>query len=501
MKNAIHRFLAVILATPMVLSATSAAGGQLTIASAAVGFQGGPYFSEVERGMYYPSYLERDSGIITEELGLSDVERALVEQIIYEYVRQFEEEARVVQAQVKEAMGASKNQLSNWSDRQNVRKRASKAMIPSSDPTKLVIRQDTTADRLARVQQIIREEIEMGGVDPMPSSPRTSIMRDWSARRMELENELLDKFDLIRGLDSEHWAAVTRALRRLNTAWKEEFRAEETDLDLLLAEHFGRESTQYQDLYAQRAEYAEIYDELLQNRNMVLASTAPEVLDARDRTQLEELLSLAKRRIASRTALVDANLDWLERCLEGIENEQARASFRAYALGRIFPDLHRGDPAEATIEHLMQSRMLDAEQMKILAELKDQYRSERDTWREVAIILMPNWERDRLTREVESSIIGLAYRGWMNGLNEMPQSLRGWRAHLDAGVQLDLDYQHRVRDIVGETVYRTVPGRFRSARPADPARGPVPAAAKRRANVVYWDDMMKAKENPTVPAP
>mgnify|MGYP004055972689 CR=1 FL=1 len=85
----------------------------------------------------------------------------------------------------------------------------------------------------------------------------------------------------------------------------------------------------------------------------------------------------------------------------------------------------------------------------------------------------------------------MVYPTWLNGLDMTPQSLIGWRDHLKAGLQLDLDYNRQIKQLVSAGVYAQVPGRFRTPSSADSRRGPVPNVSTRKMNVVFWDELMK----------
>ena len=476
------RFLSIGLGFLGLLGATSAHAQTLN----------GPFFNKLELALFYPSYLERDSPLIATELGLSDDERELVEEIINQYVTTFQEESVVIQEALEKAGGGNPMELPDKVRREDIRSRARVEMRPSGDAIRLTIDREGAAERRARAVGIIREELAIELEDPIPDSSRSSLIYDWSNRRLELQNELLEQFELIKGVDAKHWDAVNRALRRINTAWPYVLRGEDIDLDLLLAEHFGYQSTIYQDLASMRLQYAIEYDEALQARNEILASSTPALLDARDRTQLEKAISLGTRQIQSRAALVDVNRNWLSQFMEEIDDEEAKEKFLGYANMKMFPDAHYGDPPVSTIDYLLQAGLSQGETGEALLELREDYLSERYAWRLIAINLFPIWDRERLLQELESNTIALAYNGWLDGIRSKRSSLASWKKHLDAGIQLDRDYAYQIRGAVGLEAYEAVPGRFRSARRHDHSRGPV-SGQNRTANVVYWDEVMKSK--------
>ena len=452
---------------------------------------GGPYFGDMERGLFYPSYLQRDAAAIAEELGLADDERVLVEILIDRYVEQFQAESEQVQAALREAGGGDQEQMPDLNDRNQIRRDARDAMKIKADPTKLGTTSTNSRERRERINKIIRRELELSNVGVLPTTERTSLLKGWGVRRQQLEAELLAEFSLIKGVGSSHWEAVDRAIRRLNSAWREQFRGEETDLDLLLSNHFGADSDLFKRLRNKRLEYAMGYDELLRNRDEILATTTPDLLDSRDRTDMRTVLSLIDRQLRARGDLVDYNLQWLNLICEAIPEGVERDRFRAYALKEIFPDLHRGDPPTMTIGYLLKNMEFDSEVVEALNQIQENYKSEKDIWRLVAIELRPEQEQDRLRYELESNIVMLVYPTWLNGLNMTPQSLIGWRDHLQAGLQIDLDYNQQIQQLVSDQIYGQVPGRLRTPRSGDPRRGPVPASASRNMNVVYWDELMR----------
>lgn len=458
----------------------------------------GQFYKKLELGLFYPSYLERDSPLIADELGLSEAERALVEEVINQYVRGFEEESTRVQEALEKAGGASSIELPDMVEREKIRSRARIQMRPSGDPIRLNIDRDAMAERRARAVGIIHEEMALEEEEPVPDSNRSLLIQEWSERRQVLQNDLMQKFDLIKGIDSSHWDAVNRALRRINTSWPDLLRGEEVDLVLLLAEHFGIQSPIYQDLASYCLEYATEYDEALQVRNEILTSTTPALLDARDRTQLEKAISLGTTQIQARAAIVDVNRRWIARFMEQIKNEEARENFRAYAFMKMFPDAHYGDPPAATIDYLLQAGMSEGEIGEALNAVKEDYLSEREAWRLIAIELIPIWDRERLMQELESNTVALAYNGWLDGISSKRASLPAWRKHLFAGIQLDKDYAYKIRGLIGLKAFEAIPGRYRSARRSDHRRGPIPNA-KRSANVVYWNDIVKTNRVITIP--
>ncbi|MEE2908626.1 MAG: hypothetical protein VX527_12435 [Planctomycetota bacterium] len=464
--------------------------GFLTSAVANAQTVNGQFFRKLELGLFYPSYLERDSPLIANELGLSDVERALVEEIINQYIIEFEAESTRVQEALEKAGGASAVELPDMVERENIRSRARVQMKPSGDPIRLNLDREAMAERRARAVGIIREEMALEEEEPVPDSNRSLLIQEWSERRQVLQNELLNKFDLVKGVDQSHWEAVNRALRRINTSWPNLLRGEEIDIVLLLSDHFGKNSSIYQDLAPYCLEYAIEYDAALQSRNDILTSTTPSLLDARDRTQLEKAISLGTAQIQARAALVDVNRRWVLRFMELLKDEEAKESFRAYASMKMYPDAHYGDPPVATIDYLLQAGMSEGDIGDALRALKEEYLSEREAWRLIAIEVIPMWDRDRLMQELESNTVALAYNGWLDGISSRRSSLPAWRKHLYAGIQLDKDYGSKIRGLVGLQAYEAIPGRYRSARRPDSLRGPVPGA-KRTANVVYWTDVMK----------
>ena len=491
MKPGIH-FLQIAVAMCLSLVAASASGqvGYATTAVAPVALAqtGGPYFGDMERGLFYPSYLQRDAAAIAEELGLGEEERVLVEILIERYVNQFQQEAGAVQLAMAEAAGGVIDEMPDLDERRMVRSEAREAMRIKADPTKLGTTSRNSEERRERINKVIRRELKMASAS-LPETQRTRLLRDWGVRRQQLESDLLAEFSLIKGADSEHWEAVDRAIRRLNSAWREQFRAEETDLDLILAQHFGMETAIFSNLRPQRLEYATGYDELLQNRDSILATTTPDLLDSRDRTNIGKVLTLIDQQLEARGALVDFNLQWLDRFCEAIPEGAARDGFRSYALKEIFPDLHRGDPPTMTVDYLLQNGNLDPELVESLLEIRDNYKA--DVWRIVAIELRSEQEQDRLRHELQSNIVMLVYPTWLNGLNLTPQSLIGWRDHLQSGLEIDLDYNRQIKQLVSAQVYGQVPGRFRTPRSGDARRGPVPNSSSRRMNVVYWDELMR----------
>ena len=66
---------------------------------------GGPYFTNLRRGLFYPAYLPRDTPAIAAALGLTDQEEILVETIIDRYVAQYQQEAEAVQLELETATG------------------------------------------------------------------------------------------------------------------------------------------------------------------------------------------------------------------------------------------------------------------------------------------------------------------------------------------------------------------------------------------------------------
>lgn len=452
----------------------------------------GSYFKKLELGLFHPSYLERDSPMIARELGLSADERALVEEIVNQYVAVFQMEAEQVQKAIARAEGTSPMALPDLVDRKEIRERAQAEMRPSGDAIRLNMDRGDSAERRERAVEIIREELELELDEPVPDSSRSTMIYDWSNRRLELQEEVLEKFKLIKGLDARHWDAINRALRRINTAWPNLLLGEEVDLDLLLAEHFGAQSTIYEELAPLRMQYAIEYDDALQARNAILSSSTPAILDARDRTHLEKAISLGTSQIQARSALVDINRNWLLRFLEAIQDEQASSDFHRYANMKMCPDAYYGDPPVSTIDYALQFGSFDEETVEALRDLREAYVSEREVWRIVAIELLPEWDRDRLLQEMETNAVALAYRGWLNGIHSNRSSLPAWRKHIDAGLQMDRDYAYQIRAVVSPEVFEAIPGRFRAARRPDNGRGPVPQQ-KRTANVVYWDEVMSSK--------
>ena len=449
-----------------------------------------PYFQKLQRGLFYPAYLQRDAALITEQLGLSSEERVLVEFVINSYVEEFEREAQIVQMKMAEIDSPGMMELPDHVDRQDIRSRAKQEM--TSDRSGGGINgqiMEKLSVRRARATKIIAEELALEPLEDLGDSERTRIIVEWGIRRLELEEKLLEQLELIRSENGDHWDAIRRALRRLNSDWAEQFRGEETDLELLMREHFGQDDSNYLKARGLLAEYAIDYDMQLAIRNAVLSETTPLLLDALDRTHLEQALSISRDQITARAALVDLNMAWRQRLLESIEDEQRRNDFEQYMNARMYPNLHLGDPPAATIDYLINSRLVDPQVEEDLLVMKEAYKSERDAWRSVAIMLKPEWERDRLMQELECNVVSMAYLGWLNGLGKQRASLVGWKKHLDSGRQIDQDYFNKIQAIIGFEAMNTVPGRFRVSRRGDGSRGPVPRAT-RTANVVYWDGFM-----------
>ena len=447
-----------------------------------------PYYRKLEQGLFYPAFLERDSALIAEQLGLSDDERVLVEAVINSYVETFEAEA----AQVKEAIDALQSpelvELPDHVDRAAIRKRATEEMYSDRSGGGINGPIGSPSERYARTLGIITEELERMPIEDLSDSSRTALIADWSLRRKELEAKLLAELDLIKAENSGHWDAIQRALRRLNSDWGEHFRGEEADLDQLMQNHFGSDDLNYLNARSLLVEYAMAFDMQLAIRNAILEDTTPLLLDALDRTHLEQALSLSADQIRARADLVDVNLDWKQKLVDSVEDEQRRVLFEKYLHSQLFPDLHLGDPPTATINYLIGQR-LDPETQQALIDIGDSYRAERDGWRSVAIVLRPSWEQDRLMEELEISVMNMVYKGWLNGVGKRRQSLVGWRNHLKAGIQLNRDYMNQIQALIGFEAMDQVPGRFRVSRRADQSRSPVPGA-KRNPNVVYWDGLM-----------
>ncbi|MBG84300.1 MAG: hypothetical protein CMJ40_07135 [Phycisphaerae bacterium] len=449
-----------------------------------------PYFQKLERGLFYPAYLQRDAALITEQLGLSDQERVLVEFVINSYVETFEQEAEAVRIQMEALESPDMLELPDHVNRKDIRRRAKAEM--TSDRSGGGINgqiMEKLSVRRARATKIISEELELEPLGDLNDSARTQLIVDWGIRRAELERGLLEQLELIRSENGDHWDAIRRALRRLNSDWTEEFRGEETDLELLMREHFGQDDPNYLKARRLLSEYAIDYDMQLAIRNAVLSETTPLLLDALDRTHLQQALAISRDQITARANLVDLNMAWRQRLLDSIEDERRRADFEHYMNARMYPNLHLGDPPAATIDYLINARLVDPETEATLLAIKDEYKSERDAWRMVAIMLKPEWERDRLMQELESNVVGMAYKGWLNGLGNRRESLIGWKNHLASGRQIDQDYFNKIQSIIGFEAMNSVPGRFRVSRRGDGSRGPVPRAA-RSANVVYWNGFM-----------
>ena len=453
---------------------------------------GGPYFSDMKRGLFYPSYLQRDAAAIAAELGLSDEERVLVEILIDRYVKQFQQESEQAQAELAEVPSVGREEMPDLGDRNQIRSDAREAMRIRADPTDLgAISSTNSSERRERVNKVIRRELKLADVGVLPETARTNILRDWGVRRQELEADLLTEFSLVKGVGSKHWKAVDRAIRRLNSAWREQFRAEETDLDLLLANHFGAQTDQFKVLRPQRIEYAIGYDKLLRSRDQILSVTTPDLLDSRDRTDMGRVLSLIEQQLDARALLAEYNLQWLNQFCEVIPQGARSDGFRAYALKEIFPDLHRGDPPAMTVSYMLKNMALPPEIVESLKQIRENYQSEKDIWRMVAVTLRSKQEQDRLRHELQSNIVMMVYPTWLNGINLTPQSLIGWRDHLTAGLQIDLDYNRQIKQLVSGEVYGQVPGQFRTPKSADSRRGPVPNVSRRKMNVVYWDELMR----------
>ncbi len=450
-----------------------------------------PYFQKLEKGLFYPSYLERDSTLIAKQLGLSDSERVLVEAVIGSYVAAFQRESQIVREKLLEIESPLVLDLPDHVSRKNIRKRAKQTMYSTNTQSEGIksAMMEKKSDRMAKTLKVISEEIELEPLDDIDDSSRTLLISEWSARRTELERNLLDELELIRSEKGGHWDAIRRALRRLNSDWAEQFRGEDTDLELLMREFFGQDDANYMNARRLLAEYAIDYDMQLAIRNAVLNETTPLLFDALDRTHIAPALSICRDQVMSRAALVDLNLVWKQRLLESVENDQRREDFEQYMNARMYPDIHLGDPPAATINYLIDLRLVDKEAEKQLLDLKDAYQQERDAWRLVSIMLKPEWERDRLIQELESNVISMAYVGWLNGLGNERKSLLGWKSHLASGRQINKDYFDQINGIIGYEAMAAVPGRFKVSRRSDGDRGPVPNAS-RSANVVYWDGFM-----------
>lgn len=449
-----------------------------------------PYFKKLEKGLFYPAYLERDSALITKQLGLSDEERVLVEAVINSYVETFELESQQVREQLAQLESPILMELPDHVSRQDIRKRARKQMfsgngLMGANGGKL----EKASVRQARTLKIIAEEMELEPVRDLADSTRTQLIAEWALRRAELEQELLQQLDLIRSDNSSHWDAIRRALRRLNSDWEETFRCEDADLELLMREHFGEDDPNYINARGLLAEYAIDYDMQLAIRNAVLSETTPILLDAIDRTHVQQALTLARDHVTARAALVDLNLAWMGRLLDSVEDERRRADFDRYLKARLFPNVHLGDPPSSTIDYLVNSRLVDPETEKALLLMKESYEQERDAWRSVIIAIKPEWERARLMQELENNIMSMAYTGWLNGLGVKRPILSSYKKHLTAGRDINKDYFDQIRNIIGYEALSAVPGRFRVARRSDSSRGPVPGA-RQSANVVYWDGFM-----------
>ncbi|MDG2094398.1 MAG: hypothetical protein P8J89_03925 [Phycisphaerales bacterium] len=449
-----------------------------------------PYFQKLEKGLFYPSYLGRDSALITKQLGLSDEERVLVEAVIESYVETFEREAQAVREQLAQLESPILMELPDHVSRQDIRKRARQQMVSGTGMMGADgVKMEKSSVRQARTLKIIAEEMELEAIEELADSSRTQLIMEWSLRRIELEQELLQKLDLIRAENSTHWDAIRRALRRLNSDWGETFRCEEADLELLMREHFGQDDSNYMNARGLLAEYAIDYDMQLAIRNAVLSETTPILLDAIDRTHVQQSLALARDQVTARAALVDVNLAWMGRLLDSVEDERRREDFARYLRTRLFPNVHLGDPPATTIDYLVNSRLVDPETEKSLLLMKESYKQERDAWRTVIIAIKPEWERDRLMQELENNILSMAYTGWLNGLGQKRPILSSYKTHLIAGREINKDYFDQIRNIIGYEALSAVPGRFRVSRRSDSSRGPVPGA-RQSANVVYWDGFM-----------
>ena len=99
--------------------------------------------------------------MIARELGLSADERALVEEIVNQYVAVFQMEAEQVQKAIARAEGTSPMALPDLVDRKEIRERAQAEMRPSGDAIRLNMDRGDSAERRERAVEIIREELEL----------------------------------------------------------------------------------------------------------------------------------------------------------------------------------------------------------------------------------------------------------------------------------------------------------------------------------------------------
>lgn len=305
-----------------------------------------------------PQLLSRDLPVIIEAMDLDSQQAAILDDLLGEYLAQFETERSKVDATLQSLDTSTLHEAwvpSDWSDRHQVWRgiRAEAAEIDNAADARvwLETQQDWARDEM---ETLLRTR------PAPPPSTRTAILNDWLTRRSDLRDGLVRDVRLL--LDTRrgsHWGMVEAAIARQRTPFKALFPGEALDLGKVAEAQFedgGASPPAVQRLFAP---YQRAWAEAALRRDAELAALVPLQLDAVERKDMLGQLLLARREASARRALVDANLDWYDRFTAampaGAVNDFQRAVNQA-----AHPDIFLPSLPERLVNHALASDDIDS---------------------------------------------------------------------------------------------------------------------------------------------
>jgi len=326
---------------------------------------------EARNPLLVPDLLQRDLPVIIQEMQLDEEQGAILDHVLAGYIDTFEA-ARQHTVETHEGIDPdslhSEWRPADWSSHHEEwsRTRAEASAM------------DNAAEAAAWLQyrqgQARSELVDVLENRPAPHpSVRTRVLEEWRTKRARMHEELRrDVALVIRPDQAGRWNRVEAAIRRQRTPFVGALEGEDIDIGTLVRRQFQDNPAFLMSIAVELAEYEQAWAAAASERDEVLAGLYARRLDAEERKDQLELLSIARQEVAARRRLRDVNLDWYNRIGSVIPPESLNDYQRTFSEA-MHPDIFLSSQPSRVTDWLLGLPDTADELRRALVALRVQY--------------------------------------------------------------------------------------------------------------------------------